>query len=426
MKNLPALLILSMLAFQPGVVSATPPDAPILATNTYKQRLQASWSKPDGAVTFRFYFAPAPALDTWRSVNLGTKQYAAIDLPVGAAYGISITAVNGNGEESEFAAVQTFEITASGDLKGTRNPVIYFATSDTSSDWFRDVGISITLESSEKAIYAYDVAGGELEEVWKINSPSYASSTIRPLSMDGRIFTTRYWSGTEYYEFREIGGDGTADYFTADAVKDCFAVVGDSLYFSEARARDFYGNLLGEGGFRELRLPDTNTATHNEKGTIVFDEGADDESCGSNMTSSAGVIYDATWYGDDDYISLIRRDPVTLEREELFFSFADISPVDGFELAFVFAFDDNRAYFVRSHESGIFQVWEYEFGGSAANMVYLIDDDRFRGWVPYMDAEGDYLILGNNQGIGLLIDRRLGKRSYFDMGSFYDLELVVR
>lgn len=92
----------------------------------------------------------------------------------------------------------------------------------------------------------------------RITSPSYARSSIYPVTLNGRLFSYRDWSDTNRWDVDEMdivtGNPLSTNVFTAAS----FTIAADRLFYRTPISRDLFGNPRGGGRLMTVGLGASN------------------------------------------------------------------------------------------------------------------------------------------------------------------------
>lgn len=297
--------------------------------------------------------------------------------------------------------------------------VLFFATSDHTSEYFAEY--DITVESGRQNMLRFLPFTGELAQVDWNATASYAESTIRPYTVDGRFFVVRH-TGLEtndhhtFTEYDPRTNEKLLYFYVSDPINhSCVAILGDDYYYQSYRTYDYmYGDRDGE--FKHLRIEDGATGEGDE--LMQHD---DPEGCHGNLAASNGVLYDA--WQDEGQIVFYRRDLTTGKHAEVLGGVTLHNP-EQYAGQMEIAFDDGMAYVLTKRKlDNQIAIYEYPFKGEPA-LVY-------KGTPPdvdqphYMDIDEGYLVVGDPDGYVLLVDLVGGTNRVLDVGfGFYDVQVL--
>ncbi len=172
---------------------------PRLALGTDRQNLSISWSSVEGAIGYRFYYAPYPYTgpETVQSLDLGAVLSLDGELPEGSSYYIAVEAYD-DSSATAFSNVEYFVLD---------NDHIAF-TSDAGSS----SGLTLIAPISSSITYLIDDFG-EIKHQWQNSSTPKLSAYLLPsgnLLRTGDVNTGLFDSGGKGGAIEELDWDGNA------------------------------------------------------------------------------------------------------------------------------------------------------------------------------------------------------------------------
>lgn len=301
--------------------------------------------------------------------------------------------------------------------------ILYLVTSQSSTSYFAEYGISV--EQGTQTMIRLIPDTGSAEVVDTNYSPSYAKSTIRPYTVDGRFFVFQSWSPSEYTghhnftEFDPITNNHILSFRVNDPARTyCYAIIDNHYYYRESRVYDFMSRGYLGGDFKHLQFENGTSGT----GDFLLDNN-DTENCKGNLHAVNGKLYDA--YQDNNQLEVYSRDLTTGKIAETLGSFT-VSDSDQYYNRYDFAFDDDSVYWARRRKSdNQIEIWRYDFinqpefvYGGVTNNIDAIH---------FFDVDKGQIALGDQDGYVLLFDYTKNEYSVIDIGfSFYDLQIMSK
>lgn len=297
--------------------------------------------------------------------------------------------------------------------------VLYLVTSESSSSYLHEY--DITLTSGRQTIIRMLPDSGELKQLQTNATASYAESSIRPYTVDGRYFVVRH-TGLEtndWHEFTEYDPRTNARvlHFTvSDPInQSCVAILGDDYYYQSYSTFDpLYGHRDGE--LKRLHIEDQGRG----EGDLLM-KADNPQRCQGNLQASDGVLYDA--WQDEGQIDFFSRDLTTGEvAEDL--GAVSLSNPDQYDSRMKIAFEDGMVYVLtRRHADNQISIYRYEFRGEPVH-VYQGSEPNV-DQPSYFDADEGYVVAGDGDGYVLLVDLVAGTDRVLDVGfGFYDVEVL--
>ena len=319
----------------------------------------------------------------------------------------------------------TLEILGDGTL------LLFLATSQDTSE-FNDV-IDQEIERSQQSLIRYSVATGAALVIETNTSPEFAPSILHPMVVDDRLFTIDRATEANSVNINQRDPATNAiiatGFFSGNTSENCLTIVGNDLYYWDFKES---GPFPRSGSFGLKRIEtfiNPSQATSNEKEFLVsFDEDA--IGCGRVTQASGGSLYSAWQPFDENTIGFFRRDLSTGMITEDLGTF-DILDAAEFQEIYTFAFDDDRAYYARTRESGgTFEIWRYDFI-DLPRLIFASDaNDVSAGFISVLRAsQGQVAALlhtAPRTNRVLLLNDDAGTFNVLEFETdFYDMELLI-
>ncbi len=264
--------------------------------------------------------------------------------------------------------------------------MIYLTTSSDASSYFP--GYDISIQADNQALLRYVPATGNVVLLGTNYSPSYATSTLRPFTAEGRFFTTIDYSTQGTLYSRSLADNSqTSSLFFSGGIPDCLAIVNDTVFFRHSTTHDL------------MKLVGFTSATSASAATIVRTYVADPSNCYFNLAGANGHLLDVQFFpsisAPTDFF-IYERDQTT-GATTLKGSLHEASPAS--YTSNLVAFDGSYFYLVRKVIAGSkIEVWRYNWtlGVAAGNdpvlTATLIPTAAFTGPV-VLDVHSGYLAM---------------------------------
>ena len=395
------------------VVSITlTPSSPIILEGR-TQKLAASGTFSDNSTSD----ITSDAALTWQSSNTAVALVAGGIITAEAAGTATISASMDGVSSTVTVTVEAI----------TNTVVLYIATSADTTQYFS--GYNITVDSGKQTLFRYMPEYDIAELVDQNSTYSYAPSTIRPYTVDNRIFVRREVRPNEYIGSHTIDeyDPKTNQQLMTFSVSDpnsitsrCAAILGNTYYYRESRTYDyFYGNLGGD--LKKMTIGNGISGS----GTTLVTYG-DVNNCKYNLEASNGILYDADYYdnGGTKYIDIYKRDLTTGAIDIAASKTWSVTNATLYESAMHFAFDNGKVYWARKRLSdGQVEIWATDMTASPSNLYAGVISGIAN--IHNFDASQGRLVIGDQSGTIFLYDTGTGSSKIINVGmSFYALQIL--
>ena len=142
--------------------------------------------------------------------------------------------------------------------------LFYRASFGSDTERITVIGGDIQWETSSKGIIRYIPEIDRFDIIKTISSPSYAKSSIYPITSGGRLYAVRDWgsdwtSKDKHFSIEELDAVSGKTVASIDINAEWFTISGDDVYYMSEVRTDLFGNPTGGG-----RLVVKNLATGSE------------------------------------------------------------------------------------------------------------------------------------------------------------------
>lgn len=317
-------------------------------------------------------------------------------------------------------------------------PIVFLMTSDSNTEYITEYNLSI--DSSYQTLLRFIPSLSTLEKLGDWASFSYAEVSMRPYTVDGRLFVVKYdttYERSDDHSFEEyqptVGSlqePTVSNFYVWDPFDDNCAAIIDQQYFY--RSYPTFDALYGyeDGEFKRFDFSIGSPPQGEGEKLIARGDG---ENCFGHLGVSNGGLYDV-WYdsSQQNSVAVVRRDLQTGRIAEVLgeFYFPDSEQYTVTEGSvtlgtYSFAFDDTGVYWARRRlADGNLEIDHYDFKNPPRRIFSQVVE-QISGTPYYLDADMGHVVVGDGKGAFMLLNTHTNRHQVFDLGiSYYELQLL--